>query len=102
MLATAGTTTACAHTAEESSFFPDAIGEAGSNQLHEVTMVYGLPDFKSYLGLKGDFSRLTTIARNDAVVGESVRSYLDMLPRPAEIENAILASIISSFRIHEE
>ena len=43
-----------AHTAEESSFFPDAIGEAGSNQLHDVTMVYGLPDFKSYLGLKGD------------------------------------------------
>ncbi len=57
-----------AHTADESPFSPD---EAGSNQLQAFAVVNGLPDFKSYLGLKEDFSRLTAIARNDTVVGEA-------------------------------
>ena len=35
------------------------------------------------------------------MVGESVRSYLDMLPRLVEMEKAALASQISSFSLQE-
>ena len=85
---------------ESSTIFP---GEYYSCivQLHEFSVVNGLPDLEKYLGLQGNITKLTAKARSSVEASETLTSYLDMVPKLVELEKDAIADIISSFGVQE-
>jgi hypothetical protein len=85
----------------EESYLPEEF-LACSVKLHELAVVNGLPDFESYLGLKGDISKLTAKARTTSDTSNSLSAYFDMLPTLIDMEKTALASQFSAFSIQED
>ena len=71
-----------------------------SVQLYDFAIINGLPNFESFLGLKGDFTKMSAIAKDDADMVNNVSSYLDMLPTLMDIEKSALAAQIAYFSSH--
>ena len=85
---------------ESSPIFPEEYYSC-SVQLHEFSVVNGLPDLEKYLGLQGNITKLTARARSSADASETLTSYLDMVPKLAELEKDAVADLISTFGVQE-
>ena len=72
---------------------------ACSVQLYDFAIINGLPTLELFLGLTGEFSKMSAKAKNNAEISSNVSSFMDILPHLMELEKRSLAAQMTYYSL---